>query len=609
MSEPTPALPSPLEAQPESKPERVAPAPPWAPPVGLALVFLGLCAATWRRWCDPLIDFGREVYLPWQLLEGRGLHDELASLFGPLSPYFNALALDVGGASVTTLALANLVLAAGLAGLVYRALLALTDRLTASLGTLTLLVVFVFGNQLDDVANYNFVWPYAHEATHGALLLVAGLVALGAALRPGADSRSWVLAGGCLGSTLLTKPEVALAAAAGGVAALAWHLCVPRGPGRWRGPAAFLAAGLVPAGAFALALGPRAVLAPWLAVGRADVSRSSFYAALMGVDAPLANGAEVLGEAVLWGGAILALLAADRRFHNRPERQPLVRILGVAMVGLLVVHDFPWLGRPLPVLVPVAGGWLALTAWRRRHDNAEVARLAPLLPWAAAAWVLLAKTLLQVRLVQYGFTLALPATLLAVALGLGVIPRLLAQRHPRGGWLVRPAAIAAVLMILIGSGLRSALVYAQHTVPVGRGADLHYGKASQLHPTGTVAAAALERLEALPPGGSLAVLPEGAMLNVLTRRPNPTPYHQLMPPELQVYGDDRVLAAYRASPPDYVLVIERDALEYGFERFDHPDWGGPLMAWLREGYELLEEVPGPDGGLRWGFSLWRLRER
>ena len=160
-------------------------------------------------------------------------------------------------------------------------------------------------------------------------------------------------------------------------------------------------------------------------------------------------------------------------------------------------------------------------------------------------------------------------------------------------------------MVLILSGLRSALVYAQHTVPIGRGADLHYGKASQLHPTGTVAAAALERLEALPPGGSLAVLPEGAMLNVLTRRPNPTPY----PPELQAYGADRVLAAYRASPPDYVLVIERDALVYGFERFDHPDWGGPLMDWLREGYELLEEVPGPDGGLRWGFSLWRLRER
>lgn len=76
-------------------------------------------------------------------------------------------------------------------------------------------------------------------------------------------------------------------------------------------------------------------------------------------------------------------------------------------------------------------------------------------------------------------------------------------------------------MILIGSGLRSALVYAQHTVPVGRGADLHYGKASQLHPTGTVAAAALERLEALPPGGSLAVLPEGAMLQRAHAAPQP----------------------------------------------------------------------------------------
>ena len=56
-----------------------------------AATFAGLLAWSWRKWPDPLVDFGRELYVPWQITEGQVLFRDVASLFGPLSPYLNAL--------------------------------------------------------------------------------------------------------------------------------------------------------------------------------------------------------------------------------------------------------------------------------------------------------------------------------------------------------------------------------------------------------------------------------------------------------------------------------------------------------------------------------------
>ena len=35
--------------------------------------------------------FGRELYVPWQLTQGKVLYRDIESIFGPLSPYLNAL--------------------------------------------------------------------------------------------------------------------------------------------------------------------------------------------------------------------------------------------------------------------------------------------------------------------------------------------------------------------------------------------------------------------------------------------------------------------------------------------------------------------------------------
>jgi hypothetical protein len=53
------------------------------------LLLIGTGAAmvwwTWGAWPDPLVDFGRELYVPWRLAQGGRLFTDIAWFSGPLS--------------------------------------------------------------------------------------------------------------------------------------------------------------------------------------------------------------------------------------------------------------------------------------------------------------------------------------------------------------------------------------------------------------------------------------------------------------------------------------------------------------------------------------------
>src|SRR5438874_1256178 len=124
----------------------------------MAAAFALLTAVTWRKWPDPVIDFGRELYIPWQLTTGKVLYRDIAALFGPFSQYVNAFWFVLFGISLRTLVLCNLAIFAALAFGIWRLLLACCDRFTATASTLVTLCVFGF-SQYEIVGNYNFVCP------------------------------------------------------------------------------------------------------------------------------------------------------------------------------------------------------------------------------------------------------------------------------------------------------------------------------------------------------------------------------------------------------------------------------------------------------------------
>ena len=182
-------------------------------PMGL----LGAAAITllvlgWRRWTHVMIDYGRELYVPWRLSLGEVLYRDVAYFNGPLSPYLNGTLFRAVGPSYIALAILNIILLTITLWLVYRLLADLADRLTAVIGGLLFLVIFALAD-LTRTGNYNFVTPYSHEMTHGSLLGLATLLVLVNFLRKPSRESPWVM-GLLLGLVFLTKAEFLLAAGA-----------------------------------------------------------------------------------------------------------------------------------------------------------------------------------------------------------------------------------------------------------------------------------------------------------------------------------------------------------------------------------------------------------
>jgi len=567
---------------------RAAEGPAWAHAALLAVAFAGLLASTWGRWPDVVVDFGRELYVPWRMLEGDRLFRDISWFNGPLSPSWNALAFRLFGVGLATLVWVDVALFACVLALLHALLREFTSRAAATAACLVVMAACGFGQAIF-IGNYNFVCPYSHEATHGVLL---GLAALAAAHRAGksggAAAAGWALASGlAVGLAFLTKPEMLAAALAGALAALLLHALRRRraAPGV---AAAFAAGAVLPvAASFAAlrgALGDAgawtATLGAWPQLAATDVSQQRFYLAGMGLDRPGTQ----LAATLRWGAAALAVLAPGALLAVlAPARArvaaAVLAVAATAALCALLYGGLHWLQapRPWPLFAALACAFAARRALAPGADAAWAGAAA----FSAFALAMTAKMLLNARLYHYGFALGLPATALVAAVAWSALPAWLA-RHG-GSAAVARAGVATALAAFAGAHLaQTARFHAAKTVEVGSGRDRFLADAR-----GEEVNAALAWLaERHPPGTprpTLAVLPEGVTLNYLARVRNPTPYYNFMPPEMVLFEEGRIVEAFRASPPDVVLLVHKDTSEYGV-RFFGRHYARRLGGWLRESY-------------------------
>ncbi len=125
--------------------------------------------------------------------------------------------------------------------------------------------------------------------------------------------------------------------------------------------------------------------------------------------------------------------------------------------------------------------------------------------------------------------------------------------------------------------------YAQKSFPVGEGGDRMLGPESVEDED--LRQALLWLRQNTTPTNSLAVMPEGAMLNYLARRANPTPYVDFSLPYLQHYGEDKILSAYALHSPDYIALMHCESGEYGVGYFGlERGYGRDIMQWVRTNY-------------------------
>ena len=225
--------------------------------------------------------------------------------------------------------------------------------------------------------------------------------------------------------------------------------------------------------------------------------------------------------------------------------------------------------------------------WWRSRSGSEGGRTALQLAFSVLSLVLLVKIFLNAKVDGYGFGLALPAMLLLVLALLDSIPALI-ERWGGNGWAFRAVSIALLVSAGLGCLSVSERYSSRRSVHIGRGGD--HLRADGGRASSRMAAQLVEWVEAeLPPQATLLVLPEGAMVNYLTRRVNPTRHLVFAPPEILIFGEDRILEDLRAQPPEYVALVHRETREYGLPLFG-THYAGRLLDWVREDYELVARV-------------------
>ncbi len=584
---------------------------PWIGPVILGLAGAALLAWSRGKWPDAMVDFGRELYVPWQLASGRKLYTDIAYFNGPLSPWLNSSLFGFFGVSLLTLVLANAVILVLVAAMLYKLLLDLGDRLTATMGTLVFLAIFSCAQYMDQ-GNYNFITPYSHEMTHGIALSLAALVLLSIRLRRGG---TWSLfgCGVAVGLTFLTKAEFFIAVTPAVLVGLALDARIRHVALRDAlREGAVLAAGaaLPPLAAFLLLLVGRSpsaaykgLIGSWAYVFMRDLTHTKFYRDISGVSDFGASLRAIGG----WSLRYLAFLAPAALIGRvlRPSRfSSSVAAVLLAPLGAAVVlvgwrtADWGNVARPLPLALFVGAGILAVLVANPAATAEQRTRLVLALSFVLYALGLLLKIFFNVRVFHYGFVLAMPATLALVLGLLEGIPRFLDRRGGCGA-AFRAAALG-MLVALMGVHLRATESWFRHrTVRVGTGADAYLTDGR-----GRLIERILERLARLRvPGQSMVVLPEGVMLNYLSRTVNPTPYTNFMPPDIIMFGEERIVAALHAHPPDWIVVTDRAAPEYGY-RILGADYGVGIVKWIEENYTLVEKVQDEaPGSPQFTFAL------
>lgn len=573
---------------------------------GLLLLALGaLAAATWRKWGDPLVDFGCELYVPWRITQGRHLYRDMCWLAGPLAQYGNALAFTLFGASFTTLIWLNLTLLALLTELIRAYFARCVSPAAGLVAGLLFLGLFAFG-QYGPMGTYNYVAPYRHEPIRGILLAVGALLCAASAWatpaeQPSRARRLCGLSGLLFGGLLLTKLETAaatgLALAAGFAVGLTrlgvkraemWSRLVWFGGGAATPPVAFTAY-LTLYMPFTVAL--RGALGNFFAVLTANPTQQAFYRHLLGLDEWERRLAHIATGCGVVGATTLAVVAAERW---SPPRGRLAAALGAGLLtGWSAYYWTPWelFAAPFPVLLMLTAAALGYAATTEPDDRLTRRQWLPLLMWNIFAAALLGRLGLAVQLHHYGFVLTMPAFLLSAVLTLFVLPRLLQQRGVGDGLITRAVAggfLAACLAVHLQTTFYH---HGKKTQPVGPPGDHMLTYAAPWSPVGGVLAETAAGLATLSPtGATFLVLPEGVTLNYWLRRENPTAFLAFDPYYLAACGgESAVVMELERRPPDFVVVTRRDMSEYGVGWFgEDPNYGRRIMTWVAQRYEVAQ---------------------
>lgn len=580
------------------------------------LVFIATSMAliSWQKWPDLTIDYGVQLYIPWQLAQGKVLYKDIVHIHGPASVYFHALIFKVFGPGILILSGLNFLIIACLTTLIYRIFFKTGNHLSALITSLTFLTTFAF-SQYVVTGNYNFVNPYSNESTHGIFLSFLVIYQLTKYLERHRMADIGIM-GGITGLIFLTKIEVFFAEFISVLFCLSIALKkerLPRGV-LFQKFALFTGACMIFPLLFLLYFSLHmpwveaftSIISPWINTTNESARELLFYQWVMGIDDPAHNLFRMaLFTILLIAGATLLLFINHLLKNNPKYAWPLSALVALVISGSVIYYDLPWmeLSRPLPLFMVILGIYLIV---EMKNDNALHPKKLTFLCLTLFSFLLMLKMILNVHVYHYGFTLVLPATLIFIKVVLDELPEF-SNKISHSSAFIKPVGLTLVLLYSLPHFWVSYNYYQKKTFPVGEGLDTIYTYNPYFEERGPIVRVALDFIKKnMGPDTTFSAFPDSVIFNYLLRRENPVKFINFGPGEWKLFGDKQVLESIQQNSPTYILITERNFEEFGYKTFGK-DYGQTLYSWIMKNYATVKLV-GKDPFDEAGFGI-RIMEK
>jgi hypothetical protein len=546
--------------------------------VGVLFLLSGAVALlAWGTWGDIGSDTGYDLVAGARVASGEVPYLDFVYYYGPLAPALLGLTALLGGSGLGPAVALGLVTTGAIIGATY----ALARRFSSPVGAF-LAAAITAGVALEPT-NFSFVLPHSSTATLALLCALGFLLAL---------ARGHMsLAGACVGLVTLTRPEFALAVAAGFVV---WIMARSRGGALTRSELVRL---VVPAlaipgvvyGVLLAVVGPHQLIfknlypveelrqggdailgayAPFTLASFSAVSlKLASYAAGTALLIGLAGGVVRAGR--LWGGVFSAavVIAAVTAATAEPE---------ALRSGLYLVYGW------IPAGAAAAFAVLAVRAWRDRERSPaahlELAALAVLLVLAAKTYA------------NFMFHAAPHAQLAVYAAPFAAL--FLVRVHVRGRG---PVLAAGVLWLgfLAAAGFGLTLK------------DARAESASVAGPQGTLQAtpseaatynAVLDWIDSgTRPGDPVLIAPQLTSLYTLSGRTDPLDRISLLPGALSDPADERAaITQLERSGVRIAVIDKRPFTEYGGHTSFGDSFDRLVAKWLHRHFVLAHTYRSGD---------------
>ena len=503
------------------------------------------------HYSNILIDFGREVYYPEQILEGKVLYRDLFNIYGPLSYQINAVLYKIFGAKLSTLYACGCVCSIlAISGIYLVAQKFLSKYLSFCVGIFTISICVM------TTSIFNFHFPYSWAILYGLIAFLFSLYFLlnfKESKKSSALCISSLLAGICI----TCKYDFLLYAFI-----ILFFIIKEK---NWKSFLSFLSAPLLSYGIlFLQGISINDLVNSLSITGAMAKSKTlTYFYQNSGV---YFHPKSIPTDFVLFLKAAIPfamILFGAYSFKKNKALSVIVSVLGYAAYLLFFREDVrTFFGFLTPLLLISA-----CAGFRKIDSKLAILILSALAVSAKVFWVMLINS--------YGNYYISIVIIALLALMFKFVPR---ELEKTAGIYLAMASI-----MYIGAN-NSILEFTDSKIQTPKG-TIYTAKDN-----GESTNQLIEFIgQNTKPDDKILIFPEGMMINFLTGRKSDDFYNSLLPLYIETFGENKIIEHFNLQKPEYIVLSNLNMENYYF-KYICTDYAISFCGFIQENYNLEKVV-------------------